>query len=136
RTVMVGNITIDGKPIKDVYEMHQHDEIISDILRIGKGDLNLSETRIKEIHRDLMHEEDPERKQLIGIWKTAPNRITNYKGEHFDFVLPRDVPERMHELINWLNSEKEKIERKAREALHPVILAFEFHLRFIVIHPF
>src|SRR5688572_19987400 len=54
RTVMVGNITIDGKPLKDVYEMHQHDEIITSILKIGKGELNISEKRIKDIHFALM----------------------------------------------------------------------------------
>lgn len=136
RTVMVGNITIDGKPIKDVYEMHQHDEIITNILRIGKGELNISEKRIKDVHASLMHEEDPEKKIHIGKWKDEPNYIYNYKKERFDFVSPREVPERMHNLINWLNSEKEKIKRNDPKALHPSELAFEFHLQYVTIHPF
>ncbi len=37
RSVMVGNLDVRQKPIKDVLEMKGHDEVISDILKIGKG---------------------------------------------------------------------------------------------------
>jgi Fic family protein len=136
RSIMVGNVTVDGKPIKDVIEMKGHDDVISDILKIGKSELNLSEKRIKDIHKGIMHEENPEKKQHIGKWKADPNYLYNYKGERFDFTPPSDVPDEMHKLINWLNAEKEKIARKAKDALHPVELAFRFHLDYIFIHPF
>src|SRR5580704_7605700 len=58
RTIMIGNITIEGKPFKDVLEMRGHNDIISNILKIGKGELNLSEARIKEIHKGIMCEDD------------------------------------------------------------------------------
>lgn len=136
RSVMVGNITVEGKPIKDVLEMKWHDEVISDIIKMGKGELNISEARIKQIHKGIMHEEDPEKKKQIGVWKKDPNYLFNYKNERFDFVAPADVPEKMHQLINWLNAEKEKIHKSAKDALHPVELAFRFHLDYITIHPF
>src|SRR5689334_8074347 len=50
RSVMVGNITVEGKPIKDVLEVKKHNEVISEIMKIGKGELNISEKKIKEIH--------------------------------------------------------------------------------------
>ena len=73
RSVMIGNITVEGKPIKDILEMKGHDEVINAIIKIGKGELNLSEKRIKEIHIGIMHEEDPEKKKAIGQWKTSQN---------------------------------------------------------------
>lgn len=136
RSIMIGNITVDGKPIKDVMEMKGHDDVISDILKIGKSELNLSEKRIKEIHKGIMHEENPDKVPLIGKWKTDPNYLYNYKKERVDFTAPADVPDEMHKLINWLNTEKEKIARKAKDALHPIQLAFHFHIDYVTIHPF
>jgi Fic family protein len=136
RSVMVGNITVEGKPIKDVLEMKGHDEIIFNIIKMGKGELNISENRIKEIHKGIMHEEDAGKKHQIGIWKKVPNYLTNYKNERFDFIAPGEVHERMHQLINWLNTQKEKIQHGDKDALHPVQMAFQFHLDYITIHPF
>lgn len=136
RSVMVGNITVDGKPIKDVLEMKGHDDVISQLLKMGQGELNLSEKRIKEIHKAIMHEDDPEKAKQVGQWKVTANHLINYKGEKFDFVAPAEVAERMHQLMNWLGAEKEKIQRHAKDALHPVLLAFQFHLDYVSIHPF
>jgi Fic family protein len=136
RTVMIGNITVDGKPIKDVMEMKGHDDVILNVIKMGKGELNISEKRIKEIHSAIIHEEDPEKKRLIGQWKTVSNYLINYKNERFDFVNPADVRDRMHLLINWVNAQKEKITKGDKSAIHPVLLAFQFHLDFVAIHPF
>jgi Fic family protein len=136
RTIMIGNITIEGKPFKDVLEMRGHNDIISTILKIGKGELNLSEARIKEIHKGIMSEDDPEKKKNIGIWKPYNNYLYNYKNERVDFIPYEEVKDKMHELVNWVSSQYEKIKAKDKKALHPVVLAFEFHLRYITIHPF
>lgn len=133
RSIMIGNITIHGKPIRDVLEMRGHDDAITDILKMGKGEMNISEKRIKEIHRAIMHEETEENKAKIGSWKKVDNYILNYKHERFDFVKPDDVAEEMHNLINWLSAENEK---RSDKALHPALLAIEFHLRYLTIHPF
>lgn len=134
RSIMIGNITIHGKPIRDVLEMRGHDAAITEILKIGKGELNISEKRIKDLHRAIMHEETEENKGKIGAWKTVENYILNYKDERFDFVKPEDVAEEMHKLINWLSAEGEK--QGKQDELHPAILAIEFHLRYLTIHPF
>jgi Fic family protein len=136
RSVMIGNITVNAKPIKDILEVKGHDEVISAIMKMGKGELNISEKRIKEIHIGIMHEEDQEKKKMIGQWKKDNNYLYNYKNERFDFVAPADVPERMHQLVNWINNEKDKITRKQQDALHPVMLALRFNLEYVTIHPF
>jgi Fic family protein len=136
RSVMVGNLTVGGKPIKDVQEMIGHDKLISEIIRIGKGEVRLSEKRIADIHKAIMHEEDEAKKKKIGIWKTEPNYIYNYKGERFDFVAPDEVKERMHDLLNKTNAAIDAIQQNKKDAPHPLDVALQFHLDYVVIHPF
>jgi Fic family protein len=136
RSVMINNITIEGKPLRDVLEIRGHDTVITDILRIGKGELRLSEKRIKDIHKAIIHEDNPKLAQKVGHWKTEPNYLINYKNEKYEFVLPDEVPEQMHTLINWLNAQRDLILTGKETALHPVLLAFHFHLRYVGIHPF
>jgi len=133
RSVMVGNITVEGKPLRDILEMRKHDDLISNVLKMGRGELNISERRIKEIHTGIMYEDDPEKSKLIGQWKKDSNYLYNYKNERFDFVEPADVPDRIHALVDWINAEKEK---KGKSALHPVVLASQFHIDYVTIHPF
>jgi len=136
RSVMVGNLTVGGKPIKDVLEMKGHDEVIAQILKVGKGELRLSEKRIREIHKGIMYEEDENKKAKIGVWKTEPNFLYNYKNERFDFVLPADVPDRMHALLNKTNAAVDAIVNNKKDTPHPVDVALQFHLEYVLIHPF
>lgn len=136
RSVMVGNLTVGGKPIKDVLEIKGHDEIISEILQIGKGEARLSEARIREIHIGIMHEEDEAKKKKISVWKTEPNYIYNYKNERFDFASPDEVPSRMHDLLNKTNAAIDAIQHNKKDAPHPLDVALDFHLNFVSIHPF
>ncbi len=136
RSVMVNNLTIEGKPLRDVIEMRGHDNVITEILAIGKGKTRLSEKRIKDIHQAIVHEEDLEKREVIGQWKAKPNYLYNYKGERFDFTAPKLVPERMHALLNTTNATLDAIFANRKGAEHPVTLAFRFHLEYVSIHPF
>jgi Fic family protein len=136
RSIMIGNVTLEGKPIKDVLEIKGHDDIIEQILKIGRGEMNISERRIKDLHKAIIHEEDPEKKKEIGEWKIRENEIINYKGEKFEFSKPSVVKDEMHSLLNWLSAEADKIKANKKDAMHPAILAFDFHLRYLTIHPF
>jgi Fic family protein len=136
RTVMVNAIEVHGKPIKDITEIKNHDKVISTIMKIGKGDLNISENRVKEIHKGIMYEDDPEKQKYIGQWKSTDNYMINYQDERYDFVPHAEVKERMHDLINWTNTEKEKIQHSKKDAIHPLSLALKFQLDYLAIHPF
>jgi Fic family protein len=136
RSIMLGNVTVSGKPIKDVLEMQGHDKLITQLLGMAKGDLNLSEARIREVHRAIVHEDDPAKQGQVGQWKREPNYLLNYKGERFDFPPPEAVPEAMHKLLDGTKADIERIERNAKEAPHPALLAFNFHLEYVSIHPF
>jgi Fic family protein len=136
RSVMVGNITVGGKPIKDVMEMEGHNHVISEIIRIGKGDARLSEKRIKDIHKGIMYAATPAEKKKIGEWKLKSNFVKNYKGKDFYFTAPEDVPEEIHRLLNKTNAEIDSIVAKKKTAPHPVSVALDFHLKYVSIHPF
>jgi len=136
RSVMIGNLDVHRKPIKDVFELNGHDTVIHEILRIGKGILRLSETRIKQIHTAIMYEEDSRKREWIGQWKTEPNEIVNYKGEKQIFTLPECVADEIHNLLNRTNTAIDKIQYNKRDAPHPLDIAFDFHLEFLKIHPF
>ena len=136
RSVMIGNIDIKGKPMKDVIEMNGHDQVVLDILSMASGKMRLSEKRIKEIHKAIMHETDSEKQKQIGKWKTEANEIINYKNEKVRFTEPADVADEMHKLINWLNTQIDHYHHPKKTALHPVEIAAQFHLEYVSIHPF
>jgi hypothetical protein len=87
RTVMTGIITVEGKDIRDVYEMQGHDKEMLEIMRIGKGELNISEKRIKDIHRAIIKEDDPGLQKQVGEWKK--NTTKSSTGKAKNAVLPR-----------------------------------------------
>ncbi len=136
RSVMINNITVSGKPLKDIMEMRGHDEVVTQIIAVGRAEQRLSEARIRAIHTAIMYEETAEARTKIGVWKTVANYLYNYRGERIDFTEPHLVANEMHDLINWYSAAYEKIETKKQDAIHPLLLAFEFHLRYVTIHPF
>lgn len=135
RSLMVGNIDVKGKPLKDVLEMNGHNKVVLEILKIGKGELRIAEKRIKEIHKAIMHEEDKDKISQIGNWKTKPNEIINYKDEKISFAPPDEVPEAMHTLLDKTNAELDAF-FKQKESLHPLLIAAQFHIGYVTIHPF
>ncbi|MDX2286076.1 MAG: Fic family protein [Bacteroidia bacterium] len=137
RTIMLGSVDIQGKPLKDVLEMQRHDEVIQEIMRLGRGEKRLSESRIKALHAAIIYEEPAsENRALLGQWKTSANEIINYQGEKFLFVLPDEVPGAIHDLLNRTNANWDKLEAGKGDAQHAALMAFDFHLDFLSIHPF
>lgn len=135
RSVMVGNIDVKGKPIKDVIEMKGHDDVVLDLLKIGQSEKRLSEKRIRDVHRLIMYEESPTEKEKIGVWKTQANMIYNYKDEKIEFAEPVEVPEKIHGLLNKINAYLDKYNAD-KNVEHPLIPIASFHLEYLTIHPF
>lgn len=135
RSVMVGNIDVKGKPFKDVAEMNGHDKVVQEVLQMSRGELRLSERRIKDIHKAIMYEEDITENKKIGVWKKTANEIINYQHEKFDFTNPSEVPDKIHELLNNINAFLDKYHQgKAKQ--HPLEAIGQFHLEYLTIHPF
>ncbi|UJH90562.1 Fic family protein [Antarcticibacterium sp. 1MA-6-2] len=137
RSVMIGNVSVEGKPLKDVLEMNGHDEVVREILNIGSGKSRLSEKRIIEVHKAIIKEDnDPDKKRQIGNWKEQPNEIINYKGEKINFTSPEEVQEEMHRLLNRTNADLDAFFNKKKDAKHPLFIASDFHVDYVSIHPF
>lgn len=136
RSVMVGNITMQGKPLIDVMEMQGHDEVVRDIFKMGKGEIRISEKRLKQVHKAIIKETQESTNKPIGQWKVKPNEIINYKGEKINFSAPQDVADEVHELLNQTNAQLDVFFHPKKEALHPLVIAADFHLGFVSIHPF
>ena len=105
---------------KDVEEMNGHFLMFNKML--DTLDLALTEELIKSFHYELKSGvfEDRANGYAIGDYKKRPNMIGMYET-----VLPRQIPEKMDELLSWYNSQKISLETLA-----------EFHARYESIHPF
>lgn len=141
KALLLFNITAQGKPLKDHIEVTGHNEAINWVLDMVKGDRPLTENFIRQIHTLLLKkpyevdaitpEGKPTKKKVhVGEYKKTPNHVKTVTGEIFRFATPEETPAKMTDLLNWYN---EKIED---EDVNPILLAAEFHYKFIRIHPF
>lgn len=141
KALILFGLTAQGKPLKDHFEITGHDEAIKWIEDIVKQERPLTESFIRELHTLLLqksYEVDaitpdgkPTKRRIeIGQYKTAPNHVLTKTGEIFRFATPEETPAKMHDLMEWFR------EKQASSYTEPVLLAAEFHYKFIRIHPF
>ncbi len=141
KALLLHNITAKGKPLKDHIEITGHDEAIKWIEDVVKQERPLTETFIRELHELLLNEpykvraitpegQPTKRVIKVGEYKSKPNHVVTQTGETFYFASPEETPAMMEDLLSWY---RDSISKKE---IDPVILASEFHYRFIRIHPF
>src|SRR5690606_29190995 len=141
KALLLHGITTQGKPLKDHLEITGHDEAIKWIEELVKGDYPLTENFIRELHTLLLKSpyevkaitpdgQPTTRRIAVGQYKTAPNHVKTKTGEIFRFATPEETPAKMHDLIQWYRKKNEEPD------INPILLAAEFHYRFIRIHPF
>jgi Fic family protein len=141
KALLLFNITAQGKPLKDHFEIKGHNEAIDWVLDVIKNQGELTEHFIRQMHEVLLKEPymsdamtadgKPTRKRIeVGKYKTLPNHVKTVTGEIFYFASPEETPAKMHDLLQWYH------EKKQREETNPILLAAEFHYRFVRIHPF
>ncbi|MBK8565825.1 MAG: Fic family protein [Saprospiraceae bacterium] len=141
KALILFGITAAGKPLKDHFEMTGHDEAVKWVEDIVKDGRPLTENFIRELHELLLKEPSIKRTKTpdglpgtrvinVGVYKTVPNHVETVTGEIFRFATPEETPARMHDLIEWYRNEENDQEK------HPLLLAAEFHYKFILIHPF
>jgi Fic family protein len=141
RMLILHGITAQGKPLKDHFEITGHDEAIEWVIEIVKSDFLLTENFIRQLHLLLLKESykvraitpngQPTRRTIeVGKYKSGPNHVLTKTGETFYFATPEETPAKMNDLLAWYRQEVESAD------VNPIILAAEFHYRFILIHPF
>jgi Fic family protein len=141
KALILFGITAQGKPLKDHFEITGHNEAINWVMDVVKGDYPLTESFIRELHTLLLKESyevdaitpdgKPTKKRInVGSYKTSANHVQTKTGEIFYFATPEETPAKMYDLLVWYN------EKIAEAQFNPILLASEFHYKFIRIHPF
>lgn len=141
KALLLFGITAQGKPLRHHFEITGHHEAIKWVMDIVANKEPFTENLIRQLHTILLKERyqvdavtpdgKPTKRWIeVGQYKSAPNHVKTITEEIFYFATPEETPSKMHDLINWFRVEAEK------EEVNPLILAAEFHYRFIRIHPF
>ncbi len=140
KALILFGVTAQGKPLKDTLEITGHNEAINWVLDMIQGESPLTENFIRELHSLLLQDSYKEsknakgeivpRKISSGKYKTTPNHVQTATGEIFYFATPEETPAKMFDLLNWYN------EKANQNESNPILIAAEFHYKFIRIHPF
>lgn len=131
-------LTSEGKPLKDYLEAKNHAEAIDYLLDVIKGNREITESFIKELHALLLKDihftyAKGGNGQLIkkplnaGKYKILPNHVLTIFGKIHKYADPIHVKDEMEKLIKWFNKEK---------TIGIIEKACVFHYKFVAIHPF
>lgn len=141
KSLLLHHITAQGKPLRHHFEILGHNEALLWVLDLVKGESTITEKFIRELHQLILKEnykkpvETPNgeltyKEIKVGGYKTTPNHVKTISGELFYFAEPHEVKAKMMDLLDWLALQEKD------ESINPIILASEFHYRFILIHSF
>ncbi len=121
KVIIENGLTIEGKPLRDIYEAVGHAKAYDYLYELNR-DEPITEAMICNIHRLFYQQIDVEK---AGEYRKVPVFIS---GSKFAVAPVAEISKRMKHLVHWYNNNENK--------LHPIILAAEFHKRFVFIHPF
>ena len=117
-------ITVKGKPLKDHLEAKDHHaalEYLYDLIDKDKKH-TISEILIRNLHQIIVQDTE---KEWAGRYRNANVIIGGAKHTPPDAL---QVPQKMHDLITWLNSQKNKT--------NVIELSALLHHKLVHIHPF
>ena len=141
KSLLLHNITAQGKPLKDHIEITGHNEAIDALVDLTRGDAPLTESFVRQLHALILRERyqvdaitsdgAPTRRWIeVGQYKTGQNHVQTVTGEIFRFAEPIDVPEKMHKLLQTIN------DLQCPSSAEVVLVAANAHYDFVLIHPF
>lgn len=121
RVVIEDGLTIEGKPLKDVYEAVCDAKAYDHLYNLLQKQA-LEETDILMLHKMFFRQLDD---TLAGVYRSVPVFIS---GSKYAVTPPQKITAEMKRFMHWYNTNEGKI--------HPVRLAALTHQRFVFIHPF
>lgn len=141
KALILFGITAQGKPLKDHFEITGHNEAINWVLEVINEERPITENFIRALHKLILKEPyevdaiTPEGKLTkkriqVGVYKSTANHVKTMTGEIFRFATPEETPAKMHDLVEWYRKKSKE------ESVNAILMASEFHYRFIRIHPF
>jgi Fic family protein len=141
KSLLLHNITAQGKPLKDHIEITGHNEAIEALTSIASGGEPLTESFVRSLHVMILRERYQSRAVTpdgvpttkwieVGQYKTLPNHVRTVTGETFWFAEPIEVQDKMHALIQEIN------ENPGASEAERIVAAAKVHYDFVLIHPF
>ena len=121
KLVLEDGLTIWGKTLREIHEVSNHHVLLEMLYDFLQHTQDIDEVYICRIHKEVMKHLD----DTGGEYRKLQIALS------WDELLPpkaSEVPEKMKDFLDWYNKQK--------DTLHPVLLAWEFHYRFVKIHPF
>jgi Fic family protein len=121
KVVIEDGLTIEGKPLRDVYEAVGHAKAYDYIYQLATHK-TLEETDILALHKLFYNQIDNEQ---AGRYRTVSVFIS---GSSYAVTPPQKIAAEMKKFVAWFNKNESK--------LHPVEFAALTHKKFVFIHPF
>lgn len=121
KVVIEDGLTIEGKPLRDVYEAVGHAKAYDYLYQLATHK-TLEEKDIMELHRLFYQQIDPVQ---AGKYRAVSVFIS---GSKYAVTPPQKVASEMKKFVEWFNRQESK--------LHPVEFATLCHKKFVFIHPF
>lgn len=121
KLVLEQGLTIGGKKLREHFEVINHAEAIAYIQELLRQDQELTEYVVKSIHHLVLKNiaDDAGRYRMVNVRISGSQHVP----PHYTVV-----SEKMEELMKWYENQQ--------GLMHPVLLAAEFHFRFVFVHPF
>lgn len=121
KVVIEDGLTIEGKPLRDVYEAVGHARAYDYLYQLATHK-TLEDRDILELHRLFYQQIDIEH---AGKYRTVAVFIS---GSKYPVTAPQRLNTEMQKFASWFNKQESK--------LHPVEFAALVHKKFVFIHPF
>jgi Fic family protein len=131
---LLANLEIKRFSTRDEQEVAGYAEVMETVFRAW-ADIPVTENHIRQLHRDLLQYSDKDERHRGG-YKTLRNDVGAFDADGkmigivFETATPFDTPQRMTELVAWLDEEREL------RRLHPLLTVAVFIVVFLAIHPF
>ena len=131
---LLSNLAIQSYETRDEQEVAGYAELM-DLVFSSWQEIPFNENHVKQLHQILLRHSEKDARHR-GQYKTNTNSVAAFDengiqiGIVFETASPFDTPRLMTELIEWVNTERDKAE------LHPLLTVAIFVVVFLEIHPF
>ena len=131
---LLGRLGIRQFSTRDEQEVAGYADVMETVF-LSWRDIPITENHIKQLHRDLLRYSDKDDRHR-GEYKTLRNDVGAFDADGrmigivFETATPFDTPQRMKDLVAWLN------QTRNLGRLHPLMIVAVFVVVFLAIHPF
>jgi Fic family protein len=138
--LLVHGKTAGDHSVREIDEMRAHNVAINVVREwADEKERPLREADIRDLNKLLLKEpfwksartadgQETSTHILPGEYKKEGNGVMQSDGTMFHYARPEEVPAKMMDLMDWFNAQGQEH--------HPLLVATEWHHRFILIHPF